>query len=108
MKINSKKLFNTIIFCLFTIFFCLYFASNNGYYEYENKQKTIFTDEKIKEFEDDLKNGKKIDIKNYLANENKNYNNKITKLGNTVSKIIDYGMLDTIEKTFNFVEKMIE
>ena len=108
MKIKTKKIFNTSIFILFTIFACLYFASNNGYYEYQNKEKTELTKEKIKQFEEDIKNGKRVDLKDYLTTNNKKYDNKITKLGNKLSDIIDYSMMDTIEKTFNFFEKVIE
>ena len=108
MKINTKKLFNSIIFILFTLFVCLYLASNNGYYEYQNKEKTELTKEKIKQFEDDIRNGKKVDIKDYLTKETKSYDNKVTKLGNKLSDVIDYGMMDTLEKTFNFFEKVIE
>ena len=108
MKINLKKVFNTIIFILFTIFTCLFLASNTGYYEYQNNEKTNFTEDKIKKFEKDLKEGKKIDLKNYLSNDKKNYDNKITKLGNTLSDIIDYSMMDSLEKTFNFFEKIIK
>jgi len=39
MKIKPKKIFNTIIFCLFILFISLFFASESGYYEYENKEK---------------------------------------------------------------------
>ena len=108
MKIRPKKIFNTIIFVLFTIFVCLYFASNNGYYEYKNKEKSELTKEKIKQFEKDIKNGKKVDLKDYLTTENKNYENKITKLGNKMSDIVDYSMKNSLEKTFNFFEKAIE
>lgn len=108
MKINPKKLFNTTIFILFTLFTCLFIASNTGYYEYQSKEKVKLTDEKIKEFENDLKSGKKVDLKNYLTDERKNYDNKITKFGNTLSNIIDYEMMDTLEKTFKFFEKLIE
>ncbi|MBQ9024539.1 MAG: hypothetical protein IJ105_04880 [Bacilli bacterium] len=108
MKINPKKVFNSIMFALFTLFVSLYIASNNGYYEYQNKEKTTLTNEKMKQFEEDIKNGKRVDIKNYLSTSKKNYNNKITKLGNTLSDVIDYSMMEGLEKTFNFFEKMIE
>ena len=108
MKINPKKIFNTIFLILFTLFVSLFIASNTGYYEYQNNEKTQFTEEKIKQFEKDLKNGKNVDIKKYLTNESKNYDNKVTKFGNKVSDIIDFSMMDTLEKTFNFFEKFIE
>ena len=108
MKIKPKKIFNTVIFILFTLFVSLYIASNAGYYEYQNREKTTLTKEKIKQFEKDINNGKRVDIKDYLTTDSKNYDNKITKLGNKLSDIIDYSMMHSLEKTFNFFEKMIE
>lgn len=108
MKINPKKVFNTTIFILFTIFTCLFLASSSGYYEYQSKEKSKLTEEKIKEFEEDLRKGKKVDLKNYLTLEKKNYDNKITKFGNVLSNFIDYEMMSALEKTFNFFEKLIE
>ena len=38
MKIKPKKIFNTIIFVLFTLYISFYIASVSGYYEYEKKE----------------------------------------------------------------------
>ena len=108
MKINPKKIFNSIIFSLFILFLSLYIASSTGYYEYQNKENKQFTEEKMKEFEKDLKEGKKVDLKDYLSKEYKNYDNNITKLGNSLSDFINDGMLNGLEKTFGLVEKLIE
>ena len=40
MKIKPKKIFNTIIFVLFTLYISFYIASVSGYYEYEKKEET--------------------------------------------------------------------
>ena len=66
MKIKPKKIFNTIIFVLFMLYISFYIASVSGYYEYEKKEETTLTNEKMKEFEKDLKEGKKVDIKKYF------------------------------------------
>ena len=108
MKIKPKKIFNTIVFCLFALFVSLYFASSTGYYEYQNKEKTKFTEEKMKEFEKDLKEGKKVDITNYLVTDTSNYNNKVTELGLTISDIVNNGILNGLQKTFEMIEKLIE
>ena len=76
MKIKPKKIFNTIIFVLFTLYISFYIASVSGYYEYEKKEETTLTNEKMKEFEKDLKEGKKVDIKKYLTDNTKKYDNK--------------------------------
>lgn len=108
MKIKPKKIFNTCLFCLFVLFVSLYIASNAGYYEYQNKEQVKFTEEKMKEFEEDLKNGKKVDIKDYLTNANKDYNNKVTELGLAMSDFVNNGIINGLEKTFKLVEKLIQ
>lgn len=108
MKIKPKKIFNTIIFVLFTLYISFYIASVSGYYEYEKKEETTLTNEKMKEFEKDLKEGKKVDIKKYLTDNKKKYDNKVTDIGNTLSDMINNGISDGLEKTFKVVEKLIE
>ena len=68
MKKNNP--IKIILIIIIFIFLCSYYISNSGYYEYELKQRTILTNEKIKEFESDLKNNKNIDkeIDEYIAN----------------------------------------
>ncbi len=108
MKIKPKKIFNTVLFCLFVLFVSLYIASEAGYYEYQNKEQVKFTEEKMKEFEEDVKNGKKVDLKDYLTTTEKNYANKVTELGVTLSDFVNNGIIKGLEKTFKLVEKMIK
>ena len=82
MKNSTLKL---IIIIIFIIFICSYYISNSTYYEYELQRKTILTNEKIKEFEQDVKNNEYIDIKKYLNVEEKEYSNKITNLMYNIS-----------------------
>ena len=51
-----------------------------GYYEYHIQEKTILTNKKIKEFEEDVRNNENIDVKDYLAYEDIDYTNKLTNL----------------------------
>lgn len=83
--IKNKPL-NFIIIIIIIIFVTSYLTSNSGYYEYQLQEKTILTNEKIKEFEIDVQNNENIDIKDYLNEEEINYSNKIT---NIVYKISD-------------------
>lgn len=70
---------------LLILFFSLYFSKyNNDYYE----NKRVLTDEAMKQFEKDVKSGKKIDAKNYLPKE-KDYNNKASELGVKSSELIE-------------------
>ena len=62
------------------VFICSYYVSNSGYYEYHMQERTILTNEKIKEFERDVEKNKDIDIKDYLEYEEVDYSNKFTDL----------------------------
>lgn len=105
---DYSKTFWTIMLILFIIYISIFMASSNGYYEYENKNKTILTEEKMKEFEDDVANGKSVDLKNYFEDNNKNYENKITNAGNTISNIISTSIFKSLEESFKLIEKLVE
>ena len=81
----KNKTFQIILIVILIIFICSYYISNSGYYEYHMQSKTILTNEKIKEFEEDVKNNENIDIKTYLNNEELDYSNKITNLMYNIS-----------------------
>ena len=59
-----------IIMIILLVFICSYYVSNSGYYEYHMQERTILTNEKIKEFERDVEKNKDID------NLSSDYNNK--------------------------------
>lgn len=90
-----KNIFNIFLIILIVLFLSLYFSRYyNSYYE----NKNILTEDAIKKFEDDLKNGREISINNYIK-EDKNYNNKVCLLGLKISNFID--------KSFNKILKYI-
>lgn len=70
---------------IFILFLALYFGKYTTNY-YENQK--VLTDEAILKFEKDLKDGKEIIPENYIVKE-KNYNNKISKIGIKTSKFIE-------------------
>lgn len=79
IKIKNKKI-KFIIVIILIIFVSSYYVSNSGYYEYHLQERTVLTNEKIKEFEEDIKNNKDIDVKDYLSDNNNDYTNKLTNL----------------------------
>ena len=92
--IKNKNL-KAIIIIIIVIYIATYYVSLSGYYEYHIQEKTILTNQKIKEFEEDVKNNQSINIKNYLDIEEVDYSNKITNLiydfsltGNKITKKI--------------------
>ena len=76
----KNKTLKFIIILVVLIYICSYYVSNSGYYEYHLQEKTVLTNEKIKEFESDIQNNEAIDIKEYLVNEDKDYSNKVSNI----------------------------
>ena len=58
--ISYKKLYRIFVWILFLSFMVLYVAQKGGYYEDLNNKKATLTQEKIKQFEEDVKNGEEI------------------------------------------------
>ena len=68
-KNNKNKIFKFIFIVFFMSFLVIYFSELTGYYEYQNYKKATLTEEQIKKFEEDVKNGKEVDINKYLEKE---------------------------------------
>ena len=84
---KKKNCFLTFLFILFIIYVGLYLMDSMGYYNIAAKNKVI-TEEKLKEFESDIKSGNIIDIKDYVR-DNTNYKNVYSNLGYNISIGID-------------------
>lgn len=80
MIIIKNKYLEFIIILIIIIYTACYYVACSGYYEYHVQEKTILTNQKIKEFEEDIKNNKEVDIKDYLVNEEVDYTNRFTRL----------------------------
>ncbi len=107
-KKKGNKLFNIIFTILFMSFLVVYFSEVTGYYEYQNHKKAVLTEEQIKKFENDVANGKKIDIDEYLVVQNKNYNNKLSKIASKLSDGISNIIESGVTSTFKFLSNLVE
>ena len=106
---NSKKAFNvfkTIIILLFIVFLINYFQIENGYYKSKINEKTIITEEKIKEFEEDVKNNEYIDIKDYIEDDYVDTSNFASKAGYQFSYYVSDFVTDKVIETFKLIGKM--
>lgn len=113
MKTEAKqklgnKIFSKILFILFLAFLTLYVSQAAGYYEYQNSKKTSFTQEQIEKFEQDVKDGKEIDVEDYLVNTNKDYQNKLSNSALTISETISKYTKSGIEKIFSALGSAME
>lgn len=104
MKANNILKFTFIILIL--LFIGLYISQVTGYYEYTESKKTTLTKDAINRFEKDVKEGKEISAKNYLEEE-KEYNNKVSKLGITVSNLIEKSFNKTMSSLFKEIDRAV-
>ena len=105
---KKESIFKFILLCFIICFLVILFAGKTGYYEKKLRDNSILTEEQIKKFEEDLKNGKNVDISNYVINENKDYTTKLTsdvysvslKLEKTIDKIVKF-IFNEVSKNIN-------
>ena len=90
-----------ILAVLFILYLSLTIAISSGYYEAKLSEKTTITDEAMKQFEEDVKAGKNVDIKDYLTDIKKDYSNGATKLGIDFSMIVEKFMSKGINEMVN-------
>ncbi len=105
---NSKKawqVFKTILILLFIFFLINYYQVESGNYQNELTQKTILTEEKIKEFEQDVKDGNYIDLKNYTENNYVDTSNTISKFGNHIGEGLEKIINEKGQDFFKIIKK---
>lgn len=104
---EASKIFRNIMIFLFVVFIALFISQANGYYEYQEYKKVALTNEQIKEFESDIKAGKKIDIKDYTGKTKKEYGNIISDTGLTFSTQIEKYIKKAITSSFGALSKLV-
>lgn len=104
----NKKINKLVISITIIIFISSYLISSSGYYEYTMQQRTIITNDKIKEFENDVKNNQDIDLKEYLKQEEIDYSNKFTTLVYNISENSNELTRKIIKKIFKKLSTLVE
>lgn len=87
---------------LFAIFITLYISQATGYYDYEQYKRIELTKEKIAQFEKDIKEGKEINVKNYLDTVKYDYNNSAARSGLKISNFIQDSVRIGIDGILSF------
>jgi hypothetical protein len=105
-KPKSYKRFKFVFTIIVILFSVCYIASKTGYYEKTNAKETILTKDAILAFEKDVASGKPVDIKDYIKNDNLDYQNKYSKIGFTLSKVIETILTDGTSWVFNFLKSL--
>ena len=106
MKKKKFNYFGFILTILFLIFMGYYISYESGYYEANISRKSKITNEKIKEFESDVKEGKEIDIKEYMQSDFVDYSSPVSRAGTYVSRVFDTFMGSGFTDFFTAVSKL--
>ena len=106
MEKKKKNYFWLILSALFLVFVAYMVAYNSGYYEANISKKSRITEEKLQEFEQDVKEGKEIDVKDYVETDYIDYSSSVSKLGNKLASSIDNFMDSGLTDFFNFLGKL--
>lgn len=93
---KKKNWFLRLLSILFVVFLGLYIASISGYYESQVSNKVALTDKAIEQFEQDVLEGKVVDINTYINEDTKDYSNKFTDMGDRFSESIQSLLTDGI------------
>ncbi len=101
-----KKIIKVIIVLLTIVYLFLYFSYRSGYFPKRNEELSLLTEEKIKEYEEDLKNGVDVSKKSYIVVRD-NYDNSYTRFLLRVSSRIEKGFDSTIKFIFNKISHTI-
>ena len=105
---KSKRIIKLLVEMIFIVFIFFYVICKSGYYEYNLQSKKNMTEEEIKRFEEDVKSGKEVDVKNYLNDISTDYSNNLTKTTSTISLNLNRYLIKTINNTMNIFSKLIK
>lgn len=103
-----NKIVKISFLVLIIIFLVMFFSSSSGYYEYELNKKSNLTKEAIERFEKDVKEGKEIDVEDYLVKDKKDYSNNFSRIGLVLSNKIGKTFEEGVKLIFKSVGKLID
>lgn len=96
-KKNKGSWVLKLLALLFVLYLSLTIAIQTGYYEAKLSEKTTITNEAMKQFEEDIRQGKDVDIKDYVTDIEKDYSNHTTKAANFFAETVENVMTKGID-----------
>lgn len=103
-----NRIFKYVFWILLVTFLTLYFSQATGYYEFQQHKKVVYTAEQIKKFEADVAAGKDVHIEDYMETTVKDYRNKTSDLGLSISETMGKIVKNGIEGFFSAINDMVE
>ena len=111
MKEEKKKfgpyIFRITVSISFAVFLTLFISNKYGYYDYRMNKKVTLTSEQIEKFEQDVKDGKEIDLEEYLTNIRRSNQNRISRTGLNISNAVSNIIKGGVEGIFDSLGRLI-
>lgn len=104
----KNKIFLFVFLTLFVFYIVLMLAWSAGYYKNRNEKAKVLTDKQIESFEEDIRNGKDIDVKKYVLYEDKDYSNKVSSNVYKVSLKLENAFDFVVKAVFNSASDMVQ
>lgn len=105
-KKNVGSYFLKGIVVLFILYISLTIAIETGYYEAKLSEQTTITNEAMEQFEKDVREGKEVDITDYVSTVHKDYSNQTTKAGVLFSSTVEDFMAKGINEIINIFKML--
>lgn len=104
---NKKKtsIFLKLLYLFFIVYCILSIVEKTGYYERRVSAKTNLTEKQRLKFEEDVKNGKVINVNDYFEKE-KDYSNAVTKSANFVTNKLGTLLNTKCNNVFDFIKSL--
>ena len=104
---KHKKLLKFFCGMIILIFLFCYFIEFSGYYEYNLQNKKNLTPNQIKQFEEDVKTGKEIDLDDYLTGVTIDYSNSLTRTTTEANLKLNHYLKKILTGGFDILGKFI-
>ncbi len=105
-KTKKKNWPLKILGLLFVLYLSLTIAMEAGYYEAILQKKSWITNDAMAKFEQDVKEGKEVDINDYITDVHKDFSNGATKAGVAFSSAVEEVMSNGITEMVNIFKKL--
>lgn len=104
-QVKKNNYFLRIVVIIFIIFIGLNISASN-YYTNELHNEVVLTKDNMALFEQDIKDGKPLDLKKYQNHEIHDYGNLFSNAGNFIGNKLDYVMLNGIDEGIKVLKKL--
>lgn len=105
-KKKPSRHFFRILTALFIMFMIVYILLEFGYYESKLSRQSTLTHENIQKFEQDVKDGKPIDLNSYLIEEEVDYSNSVSRAGTAISETVNTFMTEGLSSVAEMLKKL--